>query len=271
MTTNAAAEQEQRDLRSLRTSLRAVDGWRTYADRPDWASVAPGSALAGDDRKADPFHVSHAVASAIQVAVDHADALRRLIEGCQTCNPDQLTFGLNSNYSLLRGALENAARAVWLLAPDSRPERLMRRLRLQADNVVNSDNAAQAMGTSMAKPRDKRLDRVREIAVRAGLNGDEAVKRPSNLAIIRAAGEFVGGDDAASHTEALWRACSGAAHGDTWAGLSLHDKDPVSRVGNVSTLGVSASTGLLTKIATETFGMIDAAHRLFDRRKRPPY
>lgn len=271
MTTDSAAEREQRDLRLLRTSLRSVDGWLTYANRPGWAAVVPGSALAGDDRKIDPFHVSHAVASAIQVAVDHAHALRRLVEGCQTCDPDQMTFGLNSNYSLLRGALENAARAVWLLAPDLRPERLLRRLRLQADNVVNSDNAAQAMGTSMTKPRESRLDRVREIAVRAGLEGDFAVKRPSNLEIIHAAGEFVGGDDAAPHTEALWRACSGAAHGDTWAGLSLHDKDTVSREGNVATLGLTASTGLLTTITTETFVVIGAAHRLFDRRKRPHY
>lgn len=271
MTTETAAEREQRDLRSLRKSLSAVDGWLDFSNRPDWATAAPGSPLAGDDKKVDPFHVSHAAASAIHVAVEHADAFRRLIEGCQTCNPNQMTFGLNSNYSLLRGALENAARAVWLLSPDVRPDRLLRRLRLQADNVANSENVAQAMASSMAKPRDVRLDRVREIADRAGLDGAAAVKRVSNLEIIRTAGEFVGGSDAGPHAEVLWRACSGAAHGDIWAGLSLHDKDTVSQRGNVKTLQMTASTGLLTTITTETFAVVNAAHLLFDRRRRPPY
>jgi hypothetical protein len=167
MTTSA--DQEQGDLRTLRRSLGAVEAWLMRGDRSDWAATMPGSPLAGDDKKADPFHVSHAVASAIRVSVEHADALRRLIEGCQTCNPEQINFGLNSYYSLLRGALENAARAVWLLAPDSRSERILRRLRLQTDNVYNSDKAAQAMGTTTPKPREARLDRVRQIAVRAGL------------------------------------------------------------------------------------------------------
>lgn len=270
MTTSA--DQEQGDLRLLKNSLGSVVDWLTRASRPDWAATAPGSPLAGDDKKADPFHLSHAVASAIHVAVDHADALRRLIEGCRTCSPGQMTFGLNSYYSLLRGALENAARAVWLLAPDSRPERILRRLRVQTDNVWNSDRAARAVGTTTPKPREARLNRVREIAVRAGLDAHLALKRPNNVEIVRAAGAFIGGDDdAALHTEAIWRACSGAAHGDTWAGLSMHDKDIVNQDGNVATLHMTAATHLLTTITTETFTVIDTAHQLFDLRNRPPY
>lgn len=270
MTTGA--QEEQRDLRLLKKSLTNVEGWLTRGARPDWAAVAPGSPLAGDDKKADPFQVSHAVASAIHVAVEHADALRRLIEGCETCSPGQMTFGLNSYYSLLRGALENAARAVWLLAPDSRQERVLRRLRMQADNIWNSDKAARAMGTTMPKPRETRLDRVREIAVRAGLDAELAVKRPNNLEIVRAAGGCIGGDEeTALHTEALWRACSGAAHGDVWAGLSMHNKDIVDQAGNVATLQMTAATHLLTTVTTETFAVIDMAHRLFDLRSRSPY
>jgi hypothetical protein len=270
MTTSAG--QEQGDLRTLRRSLGAVEAWLMRDDRSDWAATMPGSPLAGDDKKADPFHVSHAVASAIRVSVEHADALRRLIEGCQTCNPEQINFGLNSYYSLLRGALENAARAVWLLAPDSRSERILRRLRLQTDNVYNSDKAAQAMGTTTPKPREARLDRVRQIAVRAGLNAQFATKRPTNVEIVHAAGTYIGGDDdTARHTEALWRSCSGAAHGDIWAGLSMHDKNIVNRAGNVATLQMTASTHLLTTITSETFAVIEAAHHLFDLRNRPPY
>lgn len=271
MTTGADQDKEQRNLRRLKRSLGEVDSWLARASRRDWAATVPGSPLAGDDKKADPFHVSHAVASAIHVAVDHADTLRRLIEGCGTCNPGQMTFGLNSYYSLLRGGLENAARAVWLLAPDSRPERILRRLRLQADNVWNSDKAARAMATTMTKPRETRLDRVREIAVRAGLDAQLAVKGTTNVEIIHAAGAYIGDDEGALHAEAIWRACSGAAHGDTWAGLSMHDKDIVSQAGNVATLQMTAATHLLTTITTETFTVINTAHRLFDLRNRSPY
>lgn len=272
VTTDASQDQEQRDLHILQAALSQVDGWLASGDRPGWGTAEPGSPLDGDDRKADPFHVSHAVASAIHVAVDHADALRRVITGCDTCNPQQVTLGLNSNYSLLRGALENAARAVWLLAPSARSERVLRRLRLQASNVLSSDKAARAIGDTMHNARNDRLARIREIAARAGLDAQLAVKPPPSLAAIHTAGEYISRDEgAALHTEALWRACSGAAHGDTWAGLSLHDNDIVSRDGNVAILQITAATSLLTTITTETFVVIDAAHRLFGLRNRPPF
>lgn len=271
VTASVDDEQEQRDLRVLKESLAAVDSWLARGSAPDWAATNPRSSLAGDDKKADPFQVSHAVASAMRVAVDHADALRRLMEGCGTCNPGRMNFGLNSYYSLLRGAMENAARAAWLLAPEGRPERILRRLRLQADNVRNSDKLAQAMDTTMSKPREVRLDRVREIAVRAGLDAQHAVERLSNVDIVRAAGAYVGGDDAARHTEVLWRACSGAAHGDVWAGLSMHDKNVVDRDDNVATVQMTASTHLLVTVTSETFTVIETAHRLFDLRNLSPY
>lgn len=125
MSVGAEDGQEQRYLQLLKRELGAVNGWLTRSNRPGWAVVVPRSALAGDDRKTDPFHMSHAVANAVHVAVDHACSLQRLIDGCERCAPDQLTFALNSYYSLLRGVLENAARAIWLLAPDPRPERLL--------------------------------------------------------------------------------------------------------------------------------------------------
>ena len=267
VTADMGTDQEQQDLRALAAALRRVDVWLPRFEQGGWA-VRPGSPLAGDDKKVDPFHLSHAVASAVQVAVDHACALQRLVEGCGTCHPWQMTFLLNSYYTLVRGALENATRAVWLLAPDVRPERILRRLRLQADNVVNSDQAALAMGSSMPKTRTVRLDRVREIATRAGVDANQAVRRPKNVEIIQAAGKYIGGDDAAMHIEALWRACSGAAHGDVWAGLSLHDRDIVAASGNVATTRFTAATHLFTTFLTETFAVIDVAHGLFDYRNR---
>lgn len=270
MRASAHGEQEQRYLRLLKNELSAVDGWLIRLNQPNWAGVSQGSSLAHDDRKTDPFHTSHAVASAIHVSVDHAFSLQRLIEGCANCTPKQLTFGLNSYYSLLRGVLENAARAVWLLAPDSQPDRILRRLRLHADNLRNSDKAAIAMGTTAPKPLPVRLDRIREIADLAGVDGRSAIGRVGNIEIIQAAGEYIAGDGGGRHTEALWRACSGAAHGDVWAGLSLHDKRVVSATGKVNTIQMTAGTELLTKFVTETFAVLHVAFRLLDHHNRQP-
>jgi hypothetical protein len=101
--------------------------------------------------------------SALVVAVDHARCLRRAVDGCADCAPNEVTLLLNSYYSLLRGAMENAARVVWLLAPEQRSERVLRRLRLQAGNVIQSDAVCEAGGFPRNKSKADRLKRVEEI------------------------------------------------------------------------------------------------------------
>jgi hypothetical protein len=262
---------EQQELRRLKKSLAQVDEWLPRTD-PAALNHSPHSPIAGDDRKTNPFQTSHAVASALLVAVDHAHALRRLMEGCEKCNPSELRFLLNSYYSLLRGALENASRAIWLLAPERRSERVLRRLRLQADNIVNSNSAASLLGATPNRPKSVRLDRVREIADRAGVDPDQAVRRPVNREVVRSAGSYIGKSVShEDHIEALWRACSGAAHGDTWAALSLHDKEVMERGQGIVLANLTASTRAVSIFTDETFIVIAAAFHLFDVRNRAPY
>lgn len=250
--------------------LSLVDGWLSrLGSGPGLMPVAAGTPLAGDDRWSNPFQVSHAVASALIVAVDHAHCLRRSIEGCAKCAPSELTLLLNSYYSLLRGAMENAARAIWLLAPEQRPGRVLRRLRLQAGNVIQSDALCEVGGLPRKKPKADRLKRVEEIAQRWNISPEAAVKPPSNREIVRAAGEYIAG--AAGHAEVVWRACSAAAHGDTWAVLSLHDREEASRVNDVVTLRTTASTNVLTTMVVEAVAVIKSAFLLRDIRNRPPY
>ncbi|ONI88198.1 hypothetical protein ALI144C_07015 [Actinosynnema sp. ALI-1.44] len=247
-----------------------VDPWLRRSG-PDDCKVNGGSPLAGDDAKTDPFQVSHAVISSISVAVDHAHALRRLTAGCETCAPDEMTFLLNSYYSLLRGGLENAARAIWLLESNTRPERVTRRLQLQADNIANSDTASRLFGTSMPRPKTVREQRLKEIALRAGVDPAAALKRPTNKAVVEAAGRFVGGPAGVDHVHGLWRICSGAAHGDTWAGLSLNEREIIEQEDGVVLAKLTAGIHVLAVLTKETFTLIDAAHRLFDLRNRPPH
>jgi hypothetical protein len=261
-------DREQEDLRLLRETLGKVDNWLNRSDQDRW-KVNKGSPLFGDDAKTEPFHTSHAVISSISVAVDHAHALRRLTNGCETCTPTEMTFLLNSYYSLLRGGLENSARAIWLLEPASRQERVLRRLRLQTDNVGNSDTAMGLLGVPRPRPRHVREQRVREVAVQAGVNPAEASKRPNNTAVMEAAGRHIGGPGCVDQAVGLWRMCSGAAHGDVWAGLSLHDREIIEQDGGVAVAKLTAGIHVLAVVTAETFAMIDAAHDLFDLRNRP--
>lgn len=273
-------DNEDELLRDLQVALSSVDRWLLRNHECGWV-VNPDSQLADDDRLSDPFQLSHAIVSAIGIALDHAIALRTLVEGCRTCSPNGMNFLLNSYYSILRGVIENALRAVWLASPPTQAERVLRRLQLQADNVWNSENAAKAIRAPLPKARDVRVERIKEIARRAGVNSNGAVKRVSYSSIVRQAGAAISklpiyqaqpGDretEMADHVEALWRGCSGMAHGDIWAQLSLHDKHIVNQSANVATLKTTISTRAITTFTSEAFHMIDLAVHLFDQRNQP--
>jgi hypothetical protein len=67
-------------------------------------------------------------------AMDHLHCLRALIADGQLLN-------MYTPYPLVRAALENASTAVWLLAPASRTERIIRRLRLAALDLRSADKS----------------------------------------------------------------------------------------------------------------------------------
>lgn len=84
---------------------RVRDGWQ----------AAPGSPLAGDDRRTFPHQTSHTAHAAINVALDHLQALTFV-------TAEHHTLHLNAPYSLARAAIENAAIAYWLVSPARRQE-----------------------------------------------------------------------------------------------------------------------------------------------------
>jgi hypothetical protein len=111
------------DGKNLAETLRALseaDHWaaRTSAEatrlRP-----APRSSLRGDDDRAFPYALSHAVWDALDHAVDHLTCLLALLRDAKVIN----RF---APYALVRGALENACAAVWILEPPRRADRLAR-------------------------------------------------------------------------------------------------------------------------------------------------
>ena len=142
---------EQTKRRLLRVFDR-VNSWRgRMQDRP--AHVAAGSSLMADDEATHPYLISQSVHGALISAVDHLDALRTLVQDAHVVHG-------RATFTLLRAALENSATAVWLLAPGSRDERVLRRLRLQWADFLDRETAERLF---VAEPEPSRADRKAEL------------------------------------------------------------------------------------------------------------
>jgi hypothetical protein len=115
--------------------------------------------------------------------------------------------------------IENASAVLWLLEPASRTERVLRRLQFAAGDIRNNEALKLILRQPGRKTKDQRLEEVRVIASACGLDPKSALRGPGYEDIVRTAGEAteVGGDLAV----VLWRACSGLAHGDFWASITL--------------------------------------------------
>jgi hypothetical protein len=133
-------DEDGKHLAELLGVLSEVDAWaaRTNADasrlRP-----SPRSSLRGDDGKAHPYDLSHAVWHSLSHAVDHLGSLRALLGGAKVIH-------MYAPFTLVRGALENACAATWLLQPPSRNDRLTRRFRLAIADIGNGEKARQLTG-----------------------------------------------------------------------------------------------------------------------------
>ena len=84
--------------------------------------VQTGSLLADDDAATGCFQTSHAALGALHTATDHLHSLRTLVR-------DAGWLHTYAPFTLCRTALECAATAVWLLAPEARQERIIRQPR----------------------------------------------------------------------------------------------------------------------------------------------
>ena len=259
---------DQADIVELIKLLGRAAAWqeRTGSDQ-NASAVDPGSALAGDDRRTDPYQVSHAAWHALTISVDHLHCLQSAVNGYEAHDPLAVRLHVYAPFTLLRAGLENAATAVWLLSPAQRKERVLRRLRLEAVNVRHSDAIHGLLGSSPKRTVDERLGDLRRIAGTCGIPEGDAMKRPGHEEMVRAAGEasVLGGDLAV----ALWKGCSGLAHGDKWATLSMLDQEVQQRAApNVLNLRITAPTGGLLAVAKGAFFMVDRGFALFDRRAR---
>jgi hypothetical protein len=152
--------------------LRALDESDTWAARigpgAERLRPAPRSPLRGDDDRAHPYELSHAAWHSLSHAVDHLSCLRALLR-------DAKVVHMYAPFSLVRAALENACAAVWMLQPPRRADRLARRLRFAVTDIRNGEQVKQVIGQPGPRSERERMEEMRAIAGRAGV--DEAAVR----------------------------------------------------------------------------------------------
>lgn len=265
MTTATEEDQYLRRILALLDSARPYESL-TQSNSKQW-NVQPGSALAGDDAKTDPYQLSHNAWNALSVAVDHLHCFRSTFAGDPQDNSVSITLHTHGQYSLLRGAFENSARAVWMLGPAQRLVRVQRRLCMQAGEHKNSDRMRALIQQQPKRPLDVRMQQLTDLVVRAGTDPDEAKKalKPAPYSeIVREAGALT--PMGAGEAEVVWSSCSSLAHGDIYGTLSILERTVVDTRARVNLTQITSSPKVLFWATDRTVAMMRRGFDLFEER-----
>ncbi|MFF6837033.1 hypothetical protein ACFY84_35395 [Streptomyces sp. NPDC012438] len=263
-------EEEERHLRALLVLLervKALSELTTGERTPAPWEVQPGSELAVDDAQTHPYRVSHAAWIAATVAVDHLMALRASLVREEGPAHASAVVHTHAQASLVRGVIENAARAVWLLGPDERPARVQRRLALQIKEVKDSTKLHSRFNAQPARDEETRLAEVRRLALAAGASVDTLktfLAAPQYTKIVEEGGAHttLGGELILT----LWSACSSLAHGDINGTFGLLRHEIVSQDDETALTRVTGNFSMLRYTTQAGVHLIDRALALYTQR-----
>ncbi len=212
--------------------------------------------------------------AALNSAVDALRTTRALLD-----TEGQVTFPLMGLYPLFRAALENAALAVYLLAPESRDDRLERAFREIAGDVrLREKFAAHFEDPDVgAGKRDRWHQILADMLEGRPTVGPASVQqlKPATITSIVQEADAVVQTDAASerHTYsmpllALWQVQSGLSHGRHWATMQAHarSKPVVEADGSVSSLTFTARSSLVSVSLVRALDVLETALRLYGQR-----
>ncbi|MGJ9412404.1 hypothetical protein ACHAAC_06805 [Aeromicrobium sp. CF4.19] len=135
-------------------------------------------------------------------------------------HPDHVvTHTFRPTQTLARAAMESAAQAVWIMAPDDPNECIRRHLCLIRWDYSEYRKSLPADRKAIAREQDQRLLE----SVSAHFTEDQ-LRPPSYLSVLRETASVVRRDP--DEVEAVWRASSGSAHGKRWAAHALQRVTP---------------------------------------------
>jgi hypothetical protein len=110
-----------------------------------------------DDKRTDPYHLSHAVRTCVTMATDHLHGICTLVLEARTVH-------LASPATLARGALECAAAATWMMHPSGRDECIARCLRWNVKDMRDGNTAVVDEGITPPTSLSDRLDLFKNIS-----------------------------------------------------------------------------------------------------------
>jgi hypothetical protein len=218
--------EEEAQIRQIGQALETVSRWEdpvTGIQAGSW-QVAAGSELETDDRLAHPYTVSAAAWSASTAAVDHLGTLRDSL--FQHTGPDtvQVKIHTHGQLTLIRGALENASLALWLLEDDQLAERIVRRMQEEWDEIRQLEIVRSEAGSPSGKTMEAREKELTALLAKVGGDTTKLKKRPGYGDIVKLAGASQSlGAMAAFVT---WKACSSIAHGELRGQLAYLTNTP---------------------------------------------
>ncbi len=252
---------EELGIRALQKYFGQLDA---QAARVDALRVTERSSLAGDDLATPYMPVTSLFIGRLAVATDH-------LRGVQVAVQDSgWKVTAMSMFTLIRSAYESAAVAVWLLAPTSRDDRVLRALQLAVDARKSLHTVQmEAMGADeryasvLAK-----LERDRD--ARPALIGARLDKLPSITARIKEATPHLPVDFLPPIT--LWRLASGIAHGNMQMMRTVLEHKQLEDFGTDRTahFRMTTSVGTLAMFYVAAFDMVTAAVELYEQRNISP-
>jgi len=237
--TNTA--QQNRDIASARFIVRCLNNIKQdEAMLQELPSPQPSSALWDGEQTLPELSIAAFVQSKLAVAYGHITVLAKVLgldPGDEISELDAPPYGC---FELIRTAMECAAHALWVIGPHDNRQRLERRLFSEADEIENVEKYLKASKSkNMQQIKDKkfrlkgysrRLDddftpwkvtddgrEVSKIGIANMISQVQDFRDPNAL----------GGFETAVSWSAIWRACSGAAHGSAWAMTLLNKLEPI--------------------------------------------
>jgi hypothetical protein len=251
----------QRDQRGTFEGLGPI----LHAARLRYAAVsssprpepAPGSELADDDQHLPGFPGSTLMRIGLDTAIEHMHALGVLFIDAGVAHP-------HVPLTLLRASLQDAAEAVWLLAPDQQDERLLRALRIWYRDF--GDRAEYEKIRPQQPGRKTGVDRQADMVALAKtlrLNAGTVGGKLHATSIIAQAADLVGQRDEALR---LWSLSSGLAHGRYWARLIGLDLVGATPAAGGYTLTVTASEADVVSLGRVCWALADHGERLYRHR-----
>ena len=267
-------EQYQRKLLDLLNESQSFEAY--MADVPAWR-VEDHSSLAADDQRIHPYELSHAVRHSLVVAIDHLRGLRQqMVTGPVPQERRkrrrmhvQLGLAPYAPLTMARGAIENAAKAVWMISPPGRLDRVKRRIGVRAGELDNAHQLHKTIGVDPKIPLEQRRQELLDLLTQAGVPEHEATefvkKPPKHRRIVREAGEStpLGRD-----LVILWSMCSAVAHGELTATLGLLEREVIRRENGVVLARVTGQWSLVFWAALAARDLIARGLNLYQERAR---